>query len=505
MNIDENLLLKKIMLSFKKNCKDLKKSLRYTSCNHYIHISCYTKSLHSFVNLDSKRLWFSCPLCQTISNCIFPELDINLKYNNPETNEPEDINEGITFGEIFNFLNEKKEKEIEIEYLNANLTIKDVFGKVSIPKSLVLACEDFIEKIISFNHNKFIIKDFNVAAKTKANINSNNNNNDKSLFINSSVNSANSKNASHLNTTKANSNYSQQQNTNENNNNKNNYILSEEISNTNIYANQEKYYETLKNFFVNSLSLLDILRDEDYSKELSILRTFLLSLRILIKSGSLEFGIFLNRFWNLFYFFKMELQKSESLVNFVDNDIVSNNFFEFLMLVLAISNLSEFAYFRVLFKHYLPMFLLQFLIREFYKNFNFKTSNQNFEKYFNVDELLFMLNSPQYSKLLREHCNFYLRKLTILSKIHEENFNEVFINKFENVEEEFAYYAKELGFKENFDLHDLIKDEKDFYPSFWKQSFKPMEFIIELLKNYHRIKLKQLLENPEGELDCNVF
>jgi hypothetical protein len=107
------------------------------------------------------------------------------------------------------------------------------------------------------------------------------------------------------------------------------------------------------------------------------------------------------------------------------------------MLVVSISNISEFAYFRIIFKHYLPMFMLQFLIKEFYKNFNFKTSKDNFEKYFKLDDLLFMLNSPQqYSKDLKEHCNFYLRKRMgfgnknkIKNLIHCKNILPAFLNK----------------------------------------------------------------------------
>ncbi len=488
MNVDENILLKKIMLNFKKNSKDLKKSIRFTTCNHFIHFSCYTKSLHSYVNLDSKKLWFSCPLCKSVSNCIFPEMDINLNYVNPETDISEDINEGMTFAELFRFLNEKSEKEIDVDYFNSHLTIEDVFGKFSVPRNLVFVCEDFIEKIISFNHIKFILKDFNVL-KTKGN-------NEKSL-INNSLNSKTNKTKQNISNTS----------TNLNNNDEINNFNEEKNQNitSNFYSNQEKYYDTLKYFFINSLSLLDILRDDDFSKELSIIRTFILSLRILIKSGSLQFGIFLNRFWNCFYFFKTQIQKSENLVNYVDNDIVSNNFFELLMLILSISNTSEYAYFYVLFKHYFPLFLLQFLIREFYKNFNFKTSNNNFEKYFSVDELLFMLNSPQYSKDFKEYFNFYLRKLTILSKIHEENFNEVFLNKYNNPEDEFAYYTKELGFEDNFDLNDLLKDNKEFYPSFWKNNLNSMEFIVEIIKNYHKFKLKHLIENPDGEVDGNLI
>jgi len=497
MNPDENLLLKKLMLNFKKNSKVLKKSIRFTTCNHYIHVSCYTKSMHSYINLEAKRLWFSCPLCQTISNCIFPEMEVNLKYNNPQSQELEDINEGITFVEIFKFLNDKKEKEIDIDYLNNHLTIQDVFGKVSIPKNFIFACEDLIEKIISFSHNKFIIKDFNI---------SKNNINGKEKCVNNSISYTNCSKNSNLNTTKANS---TQSNPNQNEILNQNYNLVDDNSHVNltmnIYANQIRYYETLKNFFINSLSLLDILREDgEMSNILYIIRIFILSLRILIKSGSLEFGIFLNRFWNTFYFFKTNIQMSENLTAFIDNDIVSNNFFELLMLVIAFSNSSEFAYFKLLFKHYIPMILLQFLVREFYKNFNFKTSNQNFEKYFNVDELLFIINSPQHSKEIKEHCNFYLRKLTILSKIHQEDYKGIFIKKFENVEEEFAYYANELGFEENFELQDLLRDGNQYYPFFWKRYYNSMEFIIEMIKNYHKYKLIKLSENPEAE-DGNLI
>ncbi len=119
-----------------------------------------------------------------------------------------------------------------------------------------------------------------------------------------------------------------------------------------------------------------------------------------------------------------------------------------------------------------------------------------------------MLNSPQYSKELKEHCNYYLRKLTILSKIHEEDFYEGFVKKFESIEEEFAYYAKELGFKENLDIQDLINDKKDFYPMFWKKYYSSMDLIVEMLNNYHKYKMKLLMENPEVDgkikIDFNI-
>lgn len=505
MNYDENMLLKDIMINYKKSVKEHKKSLRFTTCGHFVHISCHLKSMHNYISDQFKKLWFSCPLCKSMSNCIFPELDLKVPYLNPESGQLEDINDGITFAEIFNFLNDKKEHETNVEYLNTHLTIKDVFGNFCIPENISLACEDFIEKIISSTHNKFIISDFNIKNKFVHNSAYNSNSANTSCKANNSLNSNNSKNS-----TKTNSIFSDNFKNNSTSNNTNNinteykanFAYDESIiTNLALCAKQEKYYETLKNFFINSLSLLDILREEDYLKTLNIIKIFILSLRMLIKSGSLEFAIFLNRFWNLFYFFKSDFYRTDNIVNFVDNDQITNNFFELLMLIMAFSNTSEFAYFKIIFKHYIPFFLLQFLIKEFFANFNFKTSLENFEKNFQVDDLLFMLNSPQYSAEIKKHCNFYLRKLTILTKIHEENFKEIFIDSFASSEEEFLYYTQELGFKPGFDIQDFLKNEKEFYPAFWRAYFNPIELMIDLITNYHNYKFKQLVELNEMETD----
>ena len=170
MNIDESVLLKDIMLNFNKTKKELKKSLRYSTCNHYIHFTCFSKIITKYLlNNFKKQIMFVCPLCKSVSNCVFPELDINVKYQNPKTKEIEDIYDGFTFEEIFKFLNDKKEKELEIEYLNTHLNIQDIFGNMSIPKEFINCSEDFIEKIIS-NNNKFIISDFNVKKQNHNNI-----------------------------------------------------------------------------------------------------------------------------------------------------------------------------------------------------------------------------------------------------------------------------------------------------------------------------------------------
>ena len=241
--------------------------------------------------------------------------------------------------------------------------------------------------------------------------------------------------------------------TNQNTNNN----ISENIS-SDSYHKQEKYYESLKNFFINSLSILDILRNEDFTKTFNILKLFILNLRILIKNGSLESGIFLNKFWNLLYFYKTNIYNTENLVYYADSDLISNNFFELLMLVLIMANLSEYGYLKILLRQYFPLFMLQFYIKEFYKKFGFQTSIENFEKYFGLDNFNIYFNSNQYSSEMKNHFNFYLRKITLMSKIHEQNVYKTFRNSFETIEEEFSYYIKELGFKENFEILDFLED-----------------------------------------------
>src|SRR5690606_28966047 len=93
-------------------------------------------------------------------------------------------------------------------------------------------------------------------------------------------------------------------------------------------VNNEKFYEAMKNFFINSLFLTDTLRNDNYDKILDILKDFVLTIRLLIKINYFPCQFFLQRLLDIHRYWKIDFVDENNIVENIENDRVSNIIFE---------------------------------------------------------------------------------------------------------------------------------------------------------------------------------
>jgi hypothetical protein len=413
----EQNLLKELLLTFKRNKPELKKSFRYISCNHVVHFKCYSSYMPKFIisGNNSKDIQFICPMCRTMSNNLIPSIDFQSLIRYEYTNF---YLKGVTFEDLFKYYDQ----------LDANDNVNDIYDTYNIDVSnnnVIHALSHFVEKIVSIqSRSSFLIQDIKDP------------------------------------------------------------------------TNNEKFYEAMKNIFINSLYLADILRHENYDTTLDILKEYLLSLRILIKTKYFPAKFFLIKMLNIHKYTKSEFIRNEKLIYNIENDKVSNVLFENIFLIILLLEESEFNYFHIVFKHFIPLILIQFFIIQFHNSFSMKVEKETFEKKFSIDNFFFMLNSPQFAQPIKKHLSFYLRKLTLLKNIFKDN--KRIKDNFNDIDAEFSYYCEALNFGPDYKVTDLIQHDESFYPSFWSIKEDNKSILIILFNEYYKNKLKLLNSNDEG-------
>jgi hypothetical protein len=458
---EEQLFVKDLMLSYKKSKPEMKKTLRFYTCNHYIHFSCFqTLVLKYYVgNLDnSKGISFICPLCKTISNTFIPCLKKTIKNTN-EYSKSNHIDSAIdcslTFAELFEFY-----KDILCKN-GSNISLADLnFFKIKkfkkIDESLVISLSHFIERVVSLQtKNSFLISDF------------------------------------------------QKDN------------------------NASKIYDLLRNFFLNSINYLDILRNDEYERILDILKEYVLALKVLVKYNILDSQVFFNRLLQIQFYWNTEFSNEDNFSSNIDSDKVSQLFLETIFLILVLLEESELNYLNVIFKHTFPLILIQFFVLQMYINSDFKMNNDKFKEDFKIDNLMFMLISPEYNKPLKNFFIYYLRKAVILKYIFKKD--KKIRDSFIDVEAEFDYYCKELnlslgghiaivdflkqddieyptssnivseGSNKNQENDNKITDiniGNNSYPSFWCFKENTRELTVKLFERYFISKNKSLNDIP---------
>jgi hypothetical protein len=420
---EEQLLLKDILVKFKRTKPELKKTFRYVSCNHVVHFKCYSSYISKLIisgTHNTKEIQFVCPLCRTMSNSFIPLIDFQdlIKYDNTSF-----YLKGVTFAELFLYYKELNEGS-EISYnIYENYNIEMFNGNV------IHTLSHFIEKLITVqSRTSFLLKDLN-----------------------------------------------------------------------DVNNNNERFYEAMKNIFINSLNLTDILRNEAYDNALDILKDYLLCIRILVKTNHFQARFFFNKMLDIHRYWKTEFIGHENIVNNIENDKVSNILFENVFLMLVLLDESEFNYFNIVFKHFVSLILIQFFIIQFHSNFSIKVEKEIFEKKFLIDNFFFMINSPQYAQPIKKHMNYYLRKLTLLKNLFKDN--KRIKDNFNDIDSEFSYYCDLLNFGPDYKVTDFIQYDENFYPSFWIIKEDNKSLLITLFNEYYKNKLKLLSSTDEGNID----
>lgn len=436
LSSEEQHFVKELMLTYKRSKPEIKKTLRYISCNHYLHFSCYLNLIIKYVvgNSDnSKQFLFICPLCKTMSNTFIPSLDYP---NLVKSDKNSKILQGLTFAELFNYYTQVVSKNSIFEDEDLNLFIKNNFNYISPEEGVINSITNYVEKIISLQmKSSFLLNDF----KNK--------------------------------------------------------------------TNQIKYYDSMKNFFINSVSLLEILKKDEYDIVLDILKEFILSLRLLIKSNSIDGQIFFSRLLNVQTYWKSDFISDDNICYSIDSDKVSSLFLENIFLILILLEESELNYLNIIFKHFLPLILVQFFTLQVYIQNSFKFSTENFNKQYIADNFIYILHSPQHEKLIKNFLIFYLKKAVLLRNIFKENKNINLLNNEESqdINYEFNYYMQELGFKidADFKISDLIKKDENLeisiYPSFWILREDVNLLSISIFEKYLSNKLKILKHSCLGK------
>ena len=170
-NIDnyEDLCLQDLILSFKRNNLENKKSLRYTTCNHFLHYSCFTDHLikHGLKTDKTKQLVYICPLCKSVANSYIPSIDLNsLSALNNHLN---DVIKALTFSEVFIFIKEITSNNSNFDENNINFFKFQNDKNYSLDHNLIRSLSQFLEKIISYKYDKtFLISDFNKKEKQES-------------------------------------------------------------------------------------------------------------------------------------------------------------------------------------------------------------------------------------------------------------------------------------------------------------------------------------------------
>jgi predicted transcriptional regulator len=436
LTTEEQHFVKDLMLTYKRTKPEMKKTLRYISCNHYIHFSCYLSLIIKYVvgNSDnSKQFLFICPLCKTMSNTFIPSFDYT---NLIKSDQSAGVIKGLTYAELFNYYTEVVSKNSNFGEADLDLFIIKNFKITTLDEGVINSLSNYIEKIISLQmKSSFLLNDFK---------------------------------------------------------NKN---------------NQLKYYESMRNFFINSVSLLEILKKDEYDMVLDILKEFILSLRLLIKSNSLDGQIFFSRLLNIQSYWKSDFIVDDNICYNIDSDKVSSLFLENIFLVLVLLEESELNYLNIIFRHFTPLILIQFFTLQVYIQNSFKISRDNFNKYFTKDNFMYILLSPEYENQIKNFLIFYLRKALMLKNIFKDNkkvkdFNNEDSN---NLNSEFIYLMQELGMKieGDFKISDLFKKdenlENSIYPSFWILREDIKELSIKFFEKYRNAKLKLLENSSDGK------
>ena len=437
----EQLEVKELMLTFKRSKPELKNGIRYSSCNHHIHFSCYLSYIMKYVigNTESKHLIFICPLCKGTSNNYIPNFDLIREISNNK-NSSYDILSGINFEELFSFYKEILSQNTTINHVNLNFfnyRENSNFNKSEFNEMFLPSLSYFLENIVSTQlKSSFLISDF----KNK--------------------------------------------------------------------INQEKYYESFLNFFINSLNMLDILKDEDIFSLLDVLKDYLISLRILIKTETIDPQIFFNRLINIQFYWNTDFVTEENIVNNLESDKVSQLFFENLFLILVLFEEKELNYLNIIFRHFSPLFFIQFFLMQLYTNYSYKINLQIFQNQFNFVNFMYILMSHEDCASLKTFLLFYLKKICLLKSIFDtqkfsENNKTINLN-FNNLDTEFEYYMNCVGLNtnssqnnQNSNMNALIftswlKLDETLYPPFWIFREDLKEHAIKIFNNYYNSKSKQL-------------
>jgi hypothetical protein len=423
---ENSYLLKELMLTFKRSKPELKKSLRFTTCNHAIHFSCYQSLVVKF-NYEGKHdIIFVCPFCKTISNTFIPHIDFNSLALKEVDNYENSLLKGITFAELFSFYKEILSRQSTEKEINLNmfqLWNQDFSG---LETSTLVGVSLFIEKIVGEQlKESFLIKDFSKKQE-----------------------------------------------------------------------NQLKYYEAMKLFFINSLSLFDtsLTNEDSVQKQLSILKEYVLSLRLLIKSKLIDPQIFFKRLLEILFYHNTNYVCEEQFSYNIETDKVSIIFSEVIFLILVLFDDSEFHYLNIIFKHLLPLLAIQYFVLETFIAFNFKTTKQNFEEKFIFSNFLYVINNPEMEERLKGFLNFYLKKIVLVKDLFKDKLPYI-SKETSNISSTFNFYITQLGFTT---LQDLLKKDENMYPSFWTFREDITEITTSLFNRFYESKLKEMNSLTEG-------
>jgi hypothetical protein len=416
---EEQNILRELLLTFKRNKPELKKSFRYISCNHVVHFKCYSSYMPKLIisGNHTKDIQFICPLCRTMSNNLIPLIDFQALIRHEYTNF---FLKGVTFEELFKYYDQLNDESCLLN------DIYDTYN-IDVPNNNVIhALSHFIEKIVTIqSRSSFLLNDMKDD------------------------------------------------------------------------GNNEKFYEAMKNIFINSLYLTDILRHENYDVTLDILKDYLLSLRLLIKTKHFPAKLFFTKMLDIHKYRKSGFITNEKLIYNIENDKVSSVLFENIFLIILLLDESEFDYFHIVFKHFVPLIMIQFFIIQFHTSFSMKVEKETFEKKFSIDNFFFMLNSPQFAQPIKKHLNFYLRKLALLKNIFKDN--KRIKDNFSDIDSEFSYYCEALNFGPDYKVTDLIQHDDSFYPTFWSIKEDNKSLLIILFTEYYKNKLKLLTSSDDGK------
>jgi len=499
-----------IMDDFLKNNDN--REMRFISCSHKIHYKCYEELIlkNSSINkFTTNNIQIYCSECGLKSNILLPVIDpkcveaFEYKHSQEKednnTKDDKDINQDTKDTkrdkQIIVDTYENKDQDAEIfNYLVNGTTFEDYFFffknivKKSDSTKSDLNLNIFIESDYSINNymNTSPNKSIDLSIEVHKLNNNTQNNNHKQLIMNNLLIT--------------------------------NYIRN--IINTKLETNLtfkefiaedfHKYISVFTDIFMDWVDSIDILNFKEFMIKKEGIRSFILTLRVLIKANLIDGNVLFSLFIENILYWNTDIISVKNICSTIETSKVNSLIINTIFFTLVLFNRSEIIYFSILFRHFLPLLLIQCFIRkcfEYRKTFSFSKKElntlftlENFENFIACEE-----------KEIKSFLIYYLRRFIcsgfLFYDVNDKTIKEMndFMNNKEDIDKEFDYYMYMLELPKK--IKDII-NISNIYPKFWEYKIYPEMLAKSLLDEYKKGKNNELSKeefDDEDDLKEDLF
>ena len=275
--------------------------------------------------------------------------------------------------------------------------------------------------------------------------------------------------------------------------------------------NSIRLYENFEEFFTDGILFMGITGISRFLRNLNMLKEIITSARILLNYGILNRKHLVLKFSSLYLSLYNKNEESQSIVDIISNNMLTNIFDEILMLYVLLLDTSEQNYLNLLIYHITPFLLLKHVIAIFAVKSNFTISKENINDYFDKINTIWDVLSLNDRSRIKELYLPYLRKLVFIKILFGGLNDKDVVDKINNVrssgvETEFSYYCGLLTIPD--DLTKIIKLDSSYgysYPSFWKNRANCEEVFNNILKEYKECLVNETyLIDPFALLDYKI-